>query len=174
MSFDLKEPWGTHRKYQVFDDKYTDIFGRPEVTAHRILMLHLIDEIIISKLSSITNQLVAKYALTRFAIMYMLRQILENDNAGKELLAKPDKFVKNPQDRQDFLDATTTLINDIIIDFNGEVQNLGDEFDYKSKLRDETWIKKLSQEIVSSYLKQLSRNRIDSFESEWTKKLCSR
>lgn len=174
MSFDLKEPWGTHRKYQVFDDKYTDIFGRPEVTAHRILMLHLIDEIVISKLSSISNQLVAKYALTRFAIMYMLRQILENDNAGKELLARPEKFVKTSQDRKDFIEATTTLINDIIIDFNGEVQNLGDDFDYKSKLRDEVWIKKLSQEIVSSYLKQISRNRIDSFESEWTKKLASR
>lgn len=173
MSFDLKEPWGTHRKYQVFDDKYTDIFGRPEVTAHRILMLHLIDQIIISKLATITNQRVAKYALTRFAIMFILRQIFENDTKGKELLNNPESFVKTLQDRKDFIYAVTTLIKDIIIDFNGEVQNLGDDFDYKSKLRDEAWIKKLSQEIVSSYLKQVSRQRIDSFENEWTKKIAS-
>jgi hypothetical protein len=174
MSFDLKEPWGTHRKYQVFDDKYTDIFGRPEVNAHRILMLHLIDQIIISQLPTVTNQLVAKYALTRFAIMYILRQIFESDNKGKELLSNPESFVKLLQDRTDFIAAVTTLIKDIIIDFNGEVQNLGEDFDYKSKLRDEVWIKKLSQEIVSSYLKQVSRQRIDSFESEWTKMVSSR
>lgn len=169
MSFDLKEPWGTHRKYQVFDDKYNDIFGRPEVTAHRILMLYLIDQIIISKLSAITNQLVARYSLTRFALIYMIRQIFENDTKGKELIVHPEKFVLTLQDRKNFINATTTIINDVIIDFNGEVANLGDDFDYKSRLRDEVWIKRLSQEIVSSYLKQISRNRIDSFESEWNK-----
>ena len=76
--------------------------------------------------------------------------------------------------RQDFIDSTTTIIRDIIIDFNGEVENLGDDFDYKSKLRDETWIKKLSQEIVGSYLKQVSRNRIESFENEWNTRIASR
>jgi len=174
MSFDLKEPWGTHRKYQVFDDKYNDIFGRPEVTAHRILMLYLIDQIIISKLPTITNQLVARYALSRFALIYMIRQIFENDNKGKELILNPEKFVRTKEDRKDFINATTTIINDVIIDFNGEVANLGDDFDYKSRLRDEVWIKKLSQEIVSSYLKQVSRDRIDSFESEWNKLLAKR
>lgn len=174
MSFDLKEPWGTHRKYQVFDDKYIDIFGRPEVTAHRILMLDLVDKIIISKLPTLKNQLVAKYALTRFAILFILRQIFENDNKGKELLVSPELFVKDLKDRQDFIDSTSTIINDIIIDFNGEVENLGEDFDYKSKLRDENWIKKLSQEIVSSYLKQVSRQRIESFENEWNKRIASR
>ena len=174
MSFDLKEPWGTHRKYQVFDDKYNDIFGRPEVTAHRILMLYTIDLIIISKLSSISNHLVAKYALTRFAIIYILRLIFESDSMGKKLLVSPDKFVKSAINRKDFIEATTTIINDIIIDFNAEVQNLGEDFDYKSKLRDEEWIKKLSQDIVGSYLKQVARKRIDSFESEWDKKVSAR
>jgi hypothetical protein len=171
MSFDLKEPWGTHRKYQVFDDKYINIFGRPEVTAHRILMLYLIDKIIISKLPSLNNQLVAKYALTRYAIMYILRQIFESDLKGKELLQKPEYFIKDSINRQYFIDATTIIINDIIIDFNGEVENLGVDFDYKSKLRDETWIKKLSLEIVGSYLKQVSRSRIESFEKEWNNRV---
>lgn len=174
MSFDLKEPWGTHRKYQVFDDKYNEIFGKPEVTAHRILMIYLIDKIIVSKLSDITNRLVAKYALTRFTIVYILRQIFESDAKGKELLISPEKFIKEPVDRNDFISATATIIDDIIIDFNGEVDNLGDDFDYKSRLRDEIWIKKLSQEIVGSYLKQVARNRIDSFENEWDKKISSR
>lgn len=28
MAFDLEEPWATHRKYQVFDDKYIDLFAK--------------------------------------------------------------------------------------------------------------------------------------------------
>lgn len=170
MSFDLKEPWGTHRKYQVFDDKYTEIFGRPVVTAHRILMLQLIDEVIISKLNTIKNQLVAKYALTRYAIMYMLRQIFENDPVGVELLINPEKFVLDKNDRESFIESIKTIVNDIIIDFNGEVENLGEDFDYKSRLREETWIKRISLEIVNAYLKQVSRARIDSFAVEWKKR----
>ena len=44
MAFDLKEPWATHRKYQVFDDKHAELFGRPYVNADRIVMLHIIRE----------------------------------------------------------------------------------------------------------------------------------
>jgi hypothetical protein len=128
MSTDLKEPWGTHRKYQVFDDKYIEIFGRPEVTAHRILMLYLIDKIIISKIPTLKNQLIAKYLLTRFAIHFILRQIFESDVKGKELLSNPELFVKEQRDRQDFIDSTSTIVNDIIIDFNGEVDTLGEDF----------------------------------------------
>ncbi len=171
MSFDLKEPWGTHRKYQVFDDKYTVIFGRPEVTAHRILMLQIIDDVITSKLSNIKNKLVAKYALTRYAIMFIIRQILENDKIGLELLAHPEKFVLNKKERDKFIEVIQTIIDDVIIDFDGEVYNLGEDFDYKSRLREDTWVKKLSQEIVNSYLKQVSRKRIESFAEEWTKRI---
>lgn len=171
MSFDVKEPWGTHRKYQVFDDKYNDVFGRPEVTAHRILMLYILDEIISSKLPQITNKLVSKYALTRYTILYIVRQILENDNKGKELLSKPEGFVYRIDKRKQFIEAASTIIDDIIIDFNGEVESLGEDFDYKSRLRDEVWIKNLSKDIVSSYLKQVSRKRIESFEDDWNSRL---
>jgi AIPR protein len=171
MSFDLKEPWATHRKYQVFDEKYTDLFGKPEITAHRILMLHLIDQVLFSKLPSIKNQLVAKYALTRFAMLFMLRQIFENDETGKEVLLNPQKFILTSEDRKDFLESVSEIIDDIIVDFNGEVENLGADFDYKSKLRDDTWVKKVSQDVVSSYLKLVNRNRIDSFGADWKKRI---
>jgi hypothetical protein len=38
MAFDLKLPWATHRKYQVFEDLHSELFARPAVTAHRIVM----------------------------------------------------------------------------------------------------------------------------------------
>ncbi len=66
--------------------------------------------------------------MTRFAILFILRQIFENDNKGLELLNNPEKFVMLSQDRTDFIKSVTTLIKDIIIDFNGEVQNLREDF----------------------------------------------
>lgn len=169
MSFDLKEPWNTHRKYQVFDEKYTEIFGRPEVTADRIVMLNLIDNIVSSKLSSVNNQLVAKYVLTRFVLMYMLRQIFDNDLTGQQLLKTPEDFIREINNRNHFISVISKIIDDIIVDFNGEVDNLGEDFDYRSKLREEAWVKNLSKEIVGSYLKLVKRGRIDSFEIDWNK-----
>jgi hypothetical protein len=49
MAFDLKEPWATHRKYQVFDEKHADLFGRPEVTADRIVMCHLMRKVVVTQ-----------------------------------------------------------------------------------------------------------------------------
>lgn len=59
------------------------------------------------------------------------------------------------------------MVTDILIDLNAEVKDLGEDFDYKSKLRDAVWIKKICSDIVSSYKKQVSRNRISSFEDTW-------
>jgi AIPR protein len=174
MSFDLKEPWSTHRKYQVFDEKYTDLFGRPDVNAHRIVMLAIMDEVIKSKLSQINNTLVAKYALTRFALMFMVRQILENDNSGRLLIANPKDFVLKLIDRMDFRAAISQIVDDVIVDFNGEVDNLGQDFDYRSRLREETWVKKMAQDIVGNYLKLIKRNRIDSFDQDWNNRLAAR
>ena len=39
LAFDLDEPWSCHQTYKVFDEKYAEIFARPEVTAHRIIFL---------------------------------------------------------------------------------------------------------------------------------------
>jgi hypothetical protein len=174
MSFDLKEPWGTHRKYQVFEDLYNDIFARPEVSADRILMLKLIDNVIVSKIPSINNQLIARYNLTRYAIIYFIRTILENDELGKAALLEPEKFVRATQDRQDFISCISRTIDDIIVDLNLAVDGLGADFDYKSKLRDEVWVKGLAREIIGTYLKLVKSDRLNSFTKEWNLKVASR
>lgn len=173
MAFDSKEPWNTTRKYQVFDEKYIELFGRPEVTAHRILMLYLIDKIITAKIVTINNKLVAKYNLTKVALMYILRLIFENDNTGRQLLVEPELFVFQDNNRQKFVKLVGSIIGDIIVDFNAEVDYLGEDFDYRSKLRDEVWVKKVSQDIVSLHIKLVKRQSIESFEVEWNKDLHS-
>ncbi len=171
MSFDLKEPWGAHRKYQVFEDLYTELYARPEVNADRILMLKLIDKAIVSKIGTINNQLIARYNLTRYAIMYFIRTILENDDEGKAVLLNPAKYVRNTTMRQFFSDCINRIIDDIIVDLNLEVDGLGADFDYKSKLRDDKWVKDLSKNIVGTHLKLVKSNRLKSFQLEWTEKI---
>jgi len=168
MAFDLREPWGTHRRYQVFDEKYNDIFTRPEVTAHRIVLTHILEQRVKEKLSEINNQLVSKYALTRAIILYVIRQILENDTEGKKLLINPENYVSDKGTRTKFIKCADLIIDDIIVDLNGEVDQYGEDFDYKSNLRDKDWVNDLSSSIVTSYLKLVNRGRINSFEQEWS------
>lgn len=168
-AFDLKEPWATHRRYQTFEEKYADIFGRPQVTADRIVMCDVLMEKIIEVIPEIENQLFGKYALTKYFMLYILRCILENDITGMEVINNPEKFVRNPADRDKLGSCVSKVIRDIIIDINAEVKQYGDDFDYRGKLRDVDWVKKLASEIVGTYVKLVQRGRLDSFGSEWAK-----
>jgi len=89
MSFDLKEPWNTHRKYQVFEDAYNRLFARPEVTSERIVFLHILSSLIDQKMTKLDNQMIARYSLTKYTIMYIIRQLLEKDDVGKVLIENP-------------------------------------------------------------------------------------
>ncbi len=168
MAFDLKEPWATHRKYQVFEDKHSDLFGRPEVTADRIVLCQAIMEVIQGALPKIHNSLFARYVLTRYFLIYVVRLILETDSLANPLLiTHPETFVRKPSDRERFRKCINTFVDDLIIDVNAEVDEYGEDFDYRDKLRDADWIKKLATTIVADHLKQVNRGRIKSFKTEW-------
>ena len=168
MAFDLKEPWATHRKYQVFDDKHSVLFARPESTADRIVMLHVVREEIDAQLrSAIENTLVGKYVLTRYVMMYIVREILENDAVGEDVILNPEAFVRKEERREKFRKCVRNLLQDVAIDLNAEVEDYGDDFDYRGRLRDEDWVKKLRRTIVADYQKQVARGRVPSFESDW-------
>lgn len=169
MSFDIGEPWNTHRVYQVFEDAYNKLFARPEVNASRIVLIQILNEALIEKIETIDNKLIARYALTKYALMYITRAILENDNVGKKLIQVPEKFVANGNLRKALKESFLVIIDDIIIDLNAEVGDLAEDFDYKSSLRNDDWVKKLSRNIVTNYLKQIKRKRIPSFEEELEK-----
>lgn len=163
MSFDLKTPWSTHRKYQIFEDKHSDLFGRPSVTAHRIVLCHVISTAIQEKQSSITNTLFAKYMLTRFFILYVIRLILENDETASDVLAIPSKYVHEVNDMNAFISTISKLLDEVITDLNAEIDQLGDDFDYRGKLRDERWCDSLAHEIAATHKKLVARGRMEPF-----------
>src|SRR5205814_2183834 len=83
MAFDLKEPWGTHRRYQVFGDKYSHIFSRPEVNADRIVLCKVIFDSVKASMNAMNNKLAAKYVVTQYFLMYATRLIIESDPIAK-------------------------------------------------------------------------------------------
>ena len=168
MAFDLKEPWSTHRRYTVFDEKHSALFARPEVNADRILMCHILVETIIEKTPDIQNRLFGKYALTKYALLFMFRQIMELDKSGRRLLHEPILAVQDDASRQKFKLITGKIIDEMITDINHEVKESGDDFDYRGKLRDSDWTKNLAKSIVSSHEKLVRRKRLPSFHSLWT------
>lgn len=170
MSFDLKEPWGTHRKYQVFEEKHADLFARPEVTADRIVLCQVIMESILDASAKIKNKLFGKYGLTKQVLLYIVRSIIENDALKKDLLTNPSLFVRAQDVRTHFKNCINRIMDDVIIDINAELDELGKDFDYRGKLRDSTWVKDLTRKVVSDYLKLVNRGRINSFETEWNKR----
>jgi len=163
MAFDLKIPWATHRKYQIFEDLHPDIFGRPAVTAHRILLCHLIAGRIDAAQSSITNQLFARYALTRFFLLYVIRLILESDPTAAKVLTDPKAYASHANRRKRMTATIDKLLSEVVTDLNAEIDQLGEDFDYRGKLRDESWCKQLAHEIAATHKKLVDRGRLEAF-----------
>ena len=171
MAYDLKEPWATHRKYQVFDDKHNALFARPSVTADRIVMLHTLrEEIDAVAKNDIQNSLFGKYVLTRYFLMFVIRHVLEDDSVGKRSIAAPSEFVRNEQSRERYRACVRQVLDDIVIDLNAEVNELGEDFDYRGRLREEDWVKDLGRRLVADHQRQVRRKRIPSFEEDWESK----
>ncbi len=167
MAFDLKKPWATHRKYQVFEDEHASLFGRPGVSAHRIVLCHHLISRVEEAIKELNNTLFAKYALTKYVLLYILRLIFETDDIGRDLLQSPENFTLNPGKLGAVLACVDTMLSDIVIDLNAELDQLGEDFDYRGRLRDEGWVKSLSGRVVADYKKLVSRKRIDPLAEQY-------
>lgn len=168
MAFDLREPWGTFRKYEVFEDKHTALFSRPEATADRIVLLRVIDEEIKKQLPKLTNQLLAKYPLTRYMIMYILRELFDDDPVFEKILAETQKYTRKQSQITKFRKVISLFIGYIIIDLNIESKAFDADFDYRAAIKDAEWVKRLTRNITRDFQKSVLRNRQNTFEAEWS------
>jgi len=167
MAFDRGEPWATHRKYQVFEDKYNELFARKEVTADRIVLCRTIADSIDAALPRLTNGLFAKYALTRYMLLYCVRSILEKDSLWMQVNNSPQTFVRGEKERQRFRKCIDNIVGDLVTDVNAEIEGIGEDFDYRDKLRDATWVKNLAKTVVGDHVKMVTRKKIQSFKQDW-------
>ncbi|MGA7641665.1 MAG: AIPR family protein [Syntrophobacteraceae bacterium] len=163
MAFDLKIPWATHRKYQIFEDRHSDLFGRPIVDADRIVLCHVMASRIDACIDSISNPLFARYVLTKFFLLYIIRLLFENDASAQQVHSNPKLYVRDRKSRDCFARAIDVLLTEVITDLNAEIDQLEEDFDYRGKLRDEKWCSNLAHEIAATHKKLVDRHRLDDF-----------
>jgi len=168
LAFDLEQPWSCHQSYRLFDDFHSDIFGRPGVNAARIAALMAIMEAIKASLDKLENQLFARYRLTMYFMLYMVKQALAEDEEGKNFLKDP-KPVLDEVGIVGIKIAVTNVVEDLIIDLNAELRERaenGQSFDYKRELKSATAVRALKNAIIPNYQKAIRRNRATSFADE--------
>jgi hypothetical protein len=170
LAFDIQQPWSCHQTYKLFDELYGDIFGRPEVTADRIVGLHLAHKAIVSSLDKVENGPLATYRLLEFTLLYLLRRALHTDAVGQQFVQRPERFVSEPGGEQRLLQCFKVIIADLIVDLNAEVaarNASADPFDYKRELKSPQAVRKLEQAIIPMYQKAVVRRRASAFGEEW-------
>jgi len=164
LSFDLHEPWSAHQIYKVFDEKYADIFGRPEVDSHRVVFVKMLLDAVDVALAELKNRPMASYALTKYFVLYALSRTLERN---EEVVP----FVRNPtlitaSGLESFLKRCDELLKTIVVDLDFESSNDLD-FDYKSVLKSPAQASDLAKRIIASYEKDVARDKAASFKG-WT------
>lgn len=159
MAFDIKEPWVTHRRYEVWEEKHSALFARPEVTSDRIVFLKIVTDIVDAQLVHIENELCRKYVLTRYMMLYIVRLVV--DKEAVDLLNTPALMVRDSEQRTRFVAVVTSLISELAIDLNYEVKSLGDDFDYRGRLREKKWVEETSQRVAASRAKDVARGKAE-------------
>jgi hypothetical protein len=158
LAFDLKEPWSTHQIYKIFDDDYAKIFARPQVDAYRIILLTKLSDVIEKNLRLLEDRKVASYKLTRYFLLYTLRMVLEQSEAGK-------RIIENPKKALDHWDVVEPVIDDMVVgfvtDLDDEITEQSELFDYKAAFKSPTRVPELANSLVRSYTRDLRRNKIE-------------
>lgn len=160
LAFDILEPWSAHQIYKVFDEKYAEIFGRPELTAQRVIFVYRLMQVVNESLPKVKNRPMASYTLTRYFILYLLSQILRESNGSKPYVADPSLLSESQL--QEFLNTCGEILKTVVVDLNMESKST--EFDYKAVLKSPNQAKDLAQEILASYEKDVQREKAESFD----------
>ena len=160
LSVDIKEPWGAHQVSRVFDEKFAEIWGRPEVDAHRVVLMRMLLEIVEENLEGIEIRPMANYALTRYFLLHVVTTIMMEAKVAGDLLRSPKE---NWNSLDDVIARLVDVLKTVVIDLNYEVKQLGDDFDYKSHFKSPRQSGDLRDRLIASYKKDAAREKATVF-----------
>ncbi|HEV2574163.1 MAG TPA: AIPR family protein [Beijerinckiaceae bacterium] len=163
LAFDLDEPWSCHQTYKVFDEKYAEIFGRPGVSAQRIIFLHKVMELIENQLPTLSNVPFAHYGLTPYALLAAVKRLLQEEELGESLCQNPEVIFQG-NTLSCVLSTIDELLKSIIVDINHEMHSGQHLADYKSDLKSRSSVTKLLDELIRSYQKDKARGKVDDLQ----------
>lgn len=163
LAFDLDEPYSCHQIYKLFDDKYADIFGRPEVSAARIVFLLKVYGQIKDRIHEIGHHQMAGYALTNFFVLNVLRHVMEMSDRASALV-RDRGAMSDPDEREAVLEKIPDVLDELMVDLKYEIGEKGDNLDYKSDLKSPEEVRKLRNSLVSSYEKEMKKGKATKFD----------
>jgi hypothetical protein len=152
-----REPWLSHRKFDIFDARYKDVF-HPSISAAHIFAGYLIYDEVRKKLSKIENQLMSKYGLTTFVLIYLVGLLMRDTDEGEQLLADPLATVRDNESR--FRKSVARLIEDILIDLNAYVREqeaATGYFDYKTSFKSQGAVTALADDVHRQHQRAVLR-----------------
>ena len=162
LTFDLDEPYACHQIYKLFDDKYSNVFGRPEVDAHRIIFLYRLLEATTKEMAEIRNAQMANYRLTRYFVVNVIGHILKMFEPTKRLIARKNLLAKAANVNA-VLHHIPELLGSLIVDLNYEVESAGELFDYKKDLKSPERVKHWRERLLKSFEKDVRRGKAVDF-----------
>jgi hypothetical protein len=174
LAFDVKQPWSCHQTYRLFDELHSDIFGRPEVDGLRITTTYKIYQLVLGKLALLENQLFARYTITRFLVLYLLREALEKDPLGKEFCLRPEPFVGSSKSRQRLDECLDRVAQVVLRILDSEVKRRDADpaapFDYKRDLKSSNSVREIASTVVSHYQIAVDSKLALTFSDGWKSK----
>jgi hypothetical protein len=96
LSLYVGMPWSAHQKYKLFGELGPQIF-KYGINAPHIRLAQLTMEVCDSSLSKCLQDKVKHYGLTRFALLYLVGEILRRDKEGQALLHEPTPYLRTKQ-----------------------------------------------------------------------------
>ncbi|WP_414755398.1 AIPR family protein [Anabaena sp. CCY 9910] len=171
LAFDLKQPSLVQRHSKIFDDLHQQIFARPEVTGGRIVVLFNLYKEIEQNLVKVEPALFSGYEITKFFLLYLLAEVLSEDEVGKSFCRKPEDFYQNSIQESHLLICINTILGELIIDLNAEFEEEagGEKFDFKATFKAPNLLRSLARKVITSYKKLITRKRAESFSELWNK-----
>jgi len=153
-----EEPFLAHRKFALFDQQYKNVF-HPKVSAPHIYLGWLIWDEVQGQLDQIDNELIARYALTSFVLVYLVGRLMKESEVGAAVLTSPADYLP---DGEDVVRAGVgRLVGDILVDFNGYVREQEDDggyFDYKTRFKSQAAIKEIAEDVLRGHQRAARRN----------------
>jgi len=110
------------------------------------------------------------YQITKFFLLYLLSEVLSDDEVGKAFYKKPEAFYQDSTKKENLLKCIHIILGDLIIDLNGEFKEAGGEnFDFKATFKAPNLLRSLTNKVMASHKKLIARGRADSFSQLWNK-----
>ncbi len=173
LAFDVRQPWACHQTYRLFDSLHGDIFARPNVNATHIISRMDAFTAVGEVLPFVKHELIRKYTLTKYFLLYLLAEALETDEIGRELVRDPSTLLGDPIEagaRDHLVKAYKGVLQDLVLGLNYVIdkhEEKDDYFDYKRVLKSPTEIRELRSVALADYERFIGRDVIESFGQMW-------